>query len=351
VVFGAGAIARLPEEAARLRLQRVLVVSTAGQRKLAEQVEGLLGSHAAGVFANAVMHTPCEVTESALARAAALRVDGIVAVGGGSAIGLSKALALRTDLPQIVVPTTYAGSEATPILGETMANEKITQRSEKVLPETILYDVELTIGLPMAVSMASGLNAMAHAVEALYAPDRNPLTNAMAEAALDALIGALPEIHDRANDIDARTKALWGAWLSGCCLGVTTMGLHHKLCHTLGGTFGLPHAETHAVLLAHALDYNLSCAPEAHRTLIRLFMDMDPARALAEFISRLGLPKTLSALGMPEEAIDRVVDLTVSKPYPNPRPLERGAIRNLLAQAWADGFPLKRAMKDTNARL
>ena len=129
------------------------------------------------------------------------------------------------------------------------------------------------------------------------------------------------------------------------------MGLHHKLCHTLGGTFGLPHAETHAVLLAHALDYNLPCAPEAHCTLIRLFTDLDPARALAEFISRLGLPKTLSALGMPEEAIERVADLTVSKPYPNPRPLDRGAIRNLLAQAWADGFPLKRSMKDTNARL
>jgi maleylacetate reductase len=334
-----------------LRLQRVLVVSTAGQRKLAERVEGLLASNAVGIFANAVMHTPCNVTETAMLRAADLRVDGIVAVGGGSAIGLSKALALRTDLPQIVVPTTYAGSEATPILGETMANEKRTQRSKKVLPETILYDVELTIGLPISVSMASGLNAMAHAAEALYAPDRNPLIEAMAEAALSALIDALPQIYDRANDVDARSKALWGSWLSGCCLGLTTMGLHHKLCHTLGGTFGLPHAETHAVLLPHALDYNLPHAAEAHRTLIRLFRDPDPARALAEFSRRLGLPETLSALGMPEEAIDRVADLTVSKPYPNPRPLERVALRDLLARAWADGFPLKRSMKDANARL
>jgi alcohol dehydrogenase class IV len=264
---------------------------------------------------------------------------------------LSKALALRTDLPQIVVPTTYAGSEATPILGETMANEKRTQRSEKVLPETIVYDVYLTIGLPVSVSMASGLNAMAHAVEALYAPDRNPLTNAMAEAALHALITALPEIHHRANDIEARSKALWGAWLSGCCLGVTTMGLHHKLCHTLGGSVGLPHAETHAVLLPHALDYNLSFAPEAHRTLIRLFIDPDPSRALADFSRRLGLPKTLSELGMPQDAIDRVADMTVSKPYPNPRPLERGAIRDLLAQAWGEGFPTARTMKDAHARL
>jgi maleylacetate reductase len=351
VVFGAGAIARLPEEAARLRLKRILIVSTAGQRKLAERAGEFLGSLAVGIFANAVMHTPSDVTEAAMVRVTDLRADGIVAVGGGSAIGLSKALALRTDLPQIVVPTTYAGSEATPILGETMANEKRTQRSEKVLPETILYDVYLTIGLPMSVSMASGLNAMAHAVEALYAPDRNPLTNAMAETALNALIDALPEIHDRANDIEARTKALWGAWLSGCCLGVTTMGLHHKLCHTLGGTVGLPHAETHAVLLPHALDYNLPYAPEAHRTLIRLFVDPDPPRALADFIRRLGLPKTLSELGMQKDAIDRVADMTVSKPYLNPRPLERDAIRDLLAQAWGVGFPITRTMKDANARL
>jgi maleylacetate reductase len=351
VVFGAGAIARLPEEAARLRLKRVLIVSTAGQRKLAERAGEILGSLAVGAFSKAVMHTPIDVTEAAMVRVADLRADGIVAVGGGSAIGLSKALALRTDLPQIVVPTTYAGSEATPILGETIADEKRTQRSEKVLPETILYDVYLTIALPMSVSMASGLNAMAHAVEALYAPDRNPLTNAMAEAALNALIDALPEIHDRANDLEARTKALWGAWLSGCCLGVTTMGLHHKLCHTLGGTVGLPHAETHAVLLPHALDYNLPFAPEAHRTLIRLCIDPDPPRAIAEFIRRLDLPSTLSELGMPEDAIDRVADMTVNKPYPNPRPLERGAIRDLLAQAWGEGFPATRTMKETNARL
>jgi alcohol dehydrogenase class IV len=351
VVFGAGAIARLPEEAARLRLKRVLIVSTAGQRKLAERAGESLGSLAVGIFAKAVMHTPSDITETALLRVADLRADGIVAIGGGSAIGLSKALALRTDLPQIAIPTTYAGSEATPILGETIANEKRTQRSEKVLPETILYDVYLTIGLPTSVSMASGLNAMAHAVEALYAPDRNPLTNAMAEAALKALIDALPEIHDRADDVEARTKALWGAWLSGCCLGVTTMGLHHKLCHTLGGTAGLPHAETHAVLLSHALDYNLSFAPEAHRTLIRLCDDPDPPRAIAEFIRRLSLPKTLSELGMPEDAIDRVADMTVSKPYPNPRPLERAAIRDLLARAWSEGFPLARTMKDSHARF
>ena len=351
VVFGAGAITRLPEEAARLRLRRALIISTAGQRKQAERVAELLGPLAVGLFAGAVMHTPSEVTEAAMTQVADMQVDGFIAIGGGSAIGLSKALALRTDLPQIVLPTTYAGSEATPILGETVANEKRTQRSERILPETILYDVDLTIGLPVSVSMASGLNAMAHAVEALYAPDRNPLTNTMAETALRALLDSLPEIHDRADDIDARTTALWGAWLSGCCLGVTTMGLHHKLCHALGGSMGLPHAETHAVMLPYTLDFNLPFAPDAQCTLIHLCADADPARALAEFSRRLRLPQTLSALGMPESAIDGAADIASSRPYPNPRPLEREAIRALLLRAWTGGSPVTRPMKDKNARL
>lgn len=335
VVFGAGTLARLPEEAARLPLRRALIVSTAGQEKYAKRVGALLGPLAAGVFANAAMHTPGEVTEAALALAVSLQADGFIAIGGGSAIGLSKALALRTDLPQIVIPTTYAGSEATPVLGETVAGVKQTQRSPRILPETILYDVELTVGLPVSVSMASGLNAMAHAAEALYAADRNPLTNLMAEAALTALIDALPRIQAQSDDLDARTAALYGAWLSGCCLGVTSMALHHKLCHTLGGTFGLPHAETHAILLPHTLAYNLPFAPDALRQLIRTFRHDDPALALEEFTRRLGLPRALRELGMPESAIDRAADIAVRNPYANPRPLERGAIRELLARAWA----------------
>ena len=339
VVFGAGAIARLPEEAAQLQLRRVLIITTAGQRKLAERAQELLGPLAAGAFANAVMHTPAHITEAALAQVVNLRADGFVAIGGGSAIGLSKSLALRTDLPQIVLPTTYAGSEATSILGETIGNVKHTQRSERILPETIIYDVDLTIGLPVSVSMASGLNAIAHAAEALYAPDRNPLTSLMAEAALNALFDALPKIHKRADDIDARATALTGAWLSGCCLGATKMGLHHKLCHALGGTFNLPHAATHAVLLPHALAYNLSCAADAQRTLIRVFRDPDPAAALAQFTHRLDLPRSLRELDMPETALDDTADVAVRSPYPNPRPLERSAIRELLARAWAGATP------------
>jgi alcohol dehydrogenase class IV len=275
----------------------------------------------------------------------------LIAIGGGSAIGLSKALALRTDLPQIVIPTTYAGSEATPVLGETREGVKHTLRSAKVLPETILYDIELTVGLPVRVSMASGLNAMAHAAEALYSADCNPLTSLMAEAGVAALVDALPRIQSRPDDLDARAAALRGAWLCGCCLGAVGMALHHKLCHTLGGTFGLPHAETHAIVLPHALAYNLPFTPDAHRSLARVLRHEDPATALDQFTRRLNLPRALSELGMPEAAIDQAADLAVRNPYPNPRPLERDALRGLLARAWAGDPPPTESRESLNARI
>ena len=329
----------------------MLILSTAGQRAHADRVAALLGPLTTDVFAGAVMHTPVHVTEAALALASGLQIDGLIAIGGGSAIGLSKALALRTALPQIVIPTTYAGSEATPILGETLEGVKHTQRSLKVLPETALYDPELTVGLPVHVSMASGLNAMAHAAEALYSGDRNPLTSRLAEAGLAAFVDALPRIQSQPDDLEARSAALCGAWLCGCCLGAVGMGLHHKLCHTLGGTFGLPHAETHAILLPHALAYNLPFAPEAHRILARTLHGKDPAIALEQFTRRLSLPRALSELGMSEAAIDDAADLAVRNPYPNPRPLQRAALRGLLARAWAGDPPLTEPQELVDAGL
>ena len=339
VVFGRGTLTHLSEEAARLGIERALVITTPEQRRLAEAAVERLGGAAASVFAGAAMHTPVEVTERALASVAMNRVDGLIALGGGSAIGLGKALALRTDLPQIVVPTTYAGSEATPILGETADGKKTTQRSPKILPETILYDVDLTFPLPLAVSMNSGMNAMAHAAEALYAEDGNRLVSRIAEEALETMIEALPRIHARLDDVDGRTAALYGAWLSGSCLGAVSMGLHHKLCHTLGGTFGLPHAETHAVMLPHVLAYNLGAARDAQRRLARLLGDEDPAAALERFAIALDVPRALRQIGMPEDGLDRAADLAIRDPYANPRPIERAAIRAMLGRAWAGEPP------------
>ncbi len=168
---------------------------------------------AAGVFAGAVMHTPVEVSERAVEMASRLHADVVVAIGGGSTTGLGKAIALRTSLPQIVLPTTYAGSEMTPILGETENGLKKTQTTPKVLPQVVIYDVEQTMSLPTGLSGTSGINAIAHAVEALYARDRNPVTSTLALAAVKALASALPKIASDPADRDARYDALYGAWL------------------------------------------------------------------------------------------------------------------------------------------
>ena len=186
-----------------------------------------------------------------------------MALGGGSTIGLAKAIALRTDLPQIAIPTTYAGSEMTPILGETKDGRKTTQKSMKVLPEVVIYDVDLTMTLPAGLSGTSGINAIAHAVEALYAEDANPIISVLAEQSIAALGRALPQIAADPSDREARSDAQYGAFLAGACLGSVGMALHHKLCHTLGGTFDLPHSETHTIVLPHALAYNAPAVPKA----------------------------------------------------------------------------------------
>ncbi len=334
VIFGSGTLPRIPDEVRALGCQRALVLSTAEQKDSAAQVAALLGPLCAATFTRAAMHTPVEVTESAMQVASEVRADCTVAVGGGSTTGLGKAIALRTDLPQIVVPTTYAGSEATPILGETAAGRKTTQRSMKVLPEVVIYDVDLTLTLPSALSVTSGINAIAHAVEALYTQDANPVTSMMAEQGTEALAHALPAIVKNPLDKEARSEALLGAWLCGVCLGSVGMALHHKLCHTLGGSFNLPHAETHTVVLPHAVAYNSAAAPEAMKRIARALGASSAAAGLFDLAASLGAPTTLKSLGMPEDALDRAAELATSSPYWNPRPIDRAGIRALLEDAF-----------------
>lgn len=339
VVFEAGALNKLQMEAERCHLDRALLLSTSPQSPNTTRAANVLGKRLAGVFGGAEMHTPVEVTERALAMLRTIKADGLIAVGGGSAIGLAKALALRTGLPQIVVPTTYAGSEATPILGETLNGLKTTQRSLRVLPGVIVYDPMLTLTLPTALSVSSGLNAIAHAAEALYAEDRNPLVQMMAQEAVRVLAEALPRIYAQPLDLPARTNALYGAWLCGTCLGAVGMALHHKICHTLGGTFGLPHAETHAVMLPYTLAYNLPYAGDAADRLSRALNGEDPSQALYRLGRDLGLPTALRDLGMPQDELDHAADLASESPYANPRPIERAAIREMLIRAWRGDTP------------
>jgi maleylacetate reductase len=334
VVFGAGALQQLGREIEALGATRALVLSTPEQADAARRVAELLGARAAGIFPRAVMHVPIETAREARDEARRLGADCAVAIGGGSTTGLGKAIALDSGLPIIAIPTTYAGSEMTSIYGLTEAGVKKTGRDLRVLPRTEIYDPELSVNLPIGLTVTSGLNAIAHAAEGLYAFDGNPIVSLMAEEGIRAIAAALPRLTAAPTDLDARGDALYGAWLCGSVLGAVAMGLHHKLCHTLGGSFNLPHAEVHTVVLPHALAYNASHAPEAMRRIARALGAESPAAGLFDLAQRLGAPVALKDIGMPADGLDRAADLAVQTPYPNPRPLERAAIRELLQHAF-----------------
>ena len=339
VRFGAGIRRKIAEEVEALGAKRALILTTPHQADTADEFAEYLGPLAVGRFTEAAMHTPVDLSERATAYAREIGADVLVAVGGGSTTGLGKAIALRTDLPQIVVPTTYAGSEATPILGQTEGGRKTTLTDSKVQPEVILYDAELVASLPTAMTVTSALNAMAHAAEGLYARDRSPISSLMAVEGLAAFKSALPKVLENPQDLSARGETLYGAWLCGSVLGQVGMALHHKLCHTLGGSFDLPHAETHAVILPHAIAYNAQAVPELLAPITEIYGGENAGLALHDFATRMGAPLALRDLGMKESDLDRAADLAVENPYWNPRPIERDALRTLLQAAWAGDTP------------
>ncbi len=333
VVFGAGALQHLPREADALGMRRVLVLSTPGQRAMAERAAALLGASAAGVFSQAAMHVPVETARAAADEAARLGCDGAVAIGGGSTTGLGKAIALASGLPVIAVPTTYAGSEVTTMYGLTESCAKTTGRDPRVLPRCVIYDPELSRGLPFGITVVSAINAIAHAAEGLYAPDANPMIDLMAAEGIRIFASVLPRLQRDPADLDARGDALVGAWMCGTVMGSITVGLHHKLCHTLGG-FGLPHAELHTVILPHAMAYNAPAAPEAMRRIAAALQAPAAPAGLFDLAERHGAATSLRAIGMRAADLDRAADLAAQNQYPNPRPLDRGLVRALLQRAY-----------------
>jgi maleylacetate reductase len=325
VVFGRGKISEAANEAKRLGMTYPLVITTPHQMDQgSELARAVGGAHWAG----AAMHTPVKETERALEFFREREADGVISLGGGSSTGLGKAIAYRTDCPQLVIPTSYAGSEMTNILGETAGGAKTTKRDAKIQPESVIYDPDLLDTLPDHFAATSGMNAIAHAVEGLYAVDGNPIVSLMAEEGIRALAAALP------NGKAGHDEALYGAWLCGTVLGSATMALHHKLCHVLGGTFDLPHAETHTVILPHATAYNAPGSEAAMMRIARALGAPSAAQGLYDLAKGLGAPLALKDIGMPESGLDRAADIAVANPYPNPRPLERSAIRQLLDDAY-----------------
>ena len=339
VVFRVGGLDELGEEIERLGAHRALVLCTPEQRASAEDVSKRLGERSAGVYDKAAMHVPLETAEAARVVAMALNADCCVAIGGGSTIGLGKAIALTSDLPILAIPTTFAGSEMTPIYGITADGQKKTGRDPRVQPKTVIYDPLLTMTLPAEIAGPSGMNAIAHCVEALYAQDANPITSLMAEAGIHALASSLPVVVAQPDNLEARAEALYGAWLAGACLGNVGMAIHHKLCHTLGGSYNLPHAQTHTVILPHAVQYNLDAAPVAMARISGALDGVEAAAGLYDLARKIGAPLALRDIGMKAESLDDAARRATQNPYYNPRPIEYAAIRQLLQNAWEGARP------------
>lgn len=339
VRFGVDIRLEIGTELENIGASRALVLSTPNQAEMAMELAERLGSAAAGVYTRARVHTPTDITDEALQHAESVKADSIVSVGGGSTIGLGKALALRTDMPQVAVPTTYAGSEATPILGETKDGLKTTLTDPKVLPEVILYDSTLVASLPTALTVTSALNAMAHAAEALYAKDRTQETTELACNGMRAFADGLDAVVNNPKDLAAREATQRGAWACGTVLGRVGMALHHKLCHTLGGSFDLPHAETHAIILPHAIHYNEAEVPDLLAPISGILGGPTPGLSLWRFAERMGAPMALKALGLMESDLGKAVSIALQKPYWNPRPITEEGLRSLLQNAWRGEAP------------
>jgi maleylacetate reductase len=332
IVFGAGAVGNATRELERLGIDRALVIVSPRRRRDGERLSAALGARSTGVLDTALEHVPFETATAARKEATRLRADGLLAYGGGSVLGLAKAIALELRVPIVALPTTYSGSEMTPIWGLTEGGVKRTGRDEGVRPSTVLYDPALLLELPPAASIPSAWNALAHAVEALYANDATPDTLSWAECAAGLLAGALPLLSSGSREPVAE-RLLFGACLAGASLGLSSMGLHHRLCHVLGGA-GLPHARTHAALLPHVARYNLEEAREARERLIRALGSPDPAARLLELARATGVATSLAALGLPREGLARVIDEVQASPYPNPREVTRVDLSKLLDLAY-----------------
>ncbi len=344
VVFANGAFDRVPDELERLGVSRSVLIADRSGSTWADRLVAAIGNRVVARIDDVVAHVPIERAQDARALALASDADSIVTIGGGSATGLGKAVALEVPLPILAVPTTYAGSEMTPIWGLTDGppdgpSRKTTGRDPRVQPRTVVYDPVLTLTLPPAVAGPSGMNALAHCAEALYAPGANPITSLMAERGISILAADLPRVVADPDDLDARGDVLVGAYLAAAAFASAGSGIHHKICHVLGGAYDLPHAEMHTVVLPHALALVAPSEPDAMARIGAALGDPDVPGAIYDLAARLGAPTDLRTIGMPLGRLDEAADLIVEAIPGNPKPVDVPAIRALLADAFEGRRP------------
>lgn len=333
VLFGAGhAASHLAQEIERLNAQRVMVIAAEPETNIAQQVTAQID--VALYHHEVVMHVPVEKAEKARAKATDANIDVMVCIGGGSTTGLAKAVALRTEIPIIAVPTTYAGSEATNVWGLTEAARKTTGVDNRVLPVSVIYDSNLTLSLPVELSVASGLNGMAHCIDSLWGPRSNPINSALAAEGIRALAEGLPKIVDNPQGTDGRDQALYGAYLAAVSFASAGSGLHHKICHVLGGTFDLPHAQTHATVLPYVLAFNAPEAPDAQRRIAAAFRTTTALEGLQNLRNKLAAPKALRDYGFTADDIAEAAEITLpAVPENNPREVTAQNLSELLRAA------------------
>jgi alcohol dehydrogenase class IV len=334
IVFGVGTIARLNEELEQLKVSRPIFIATPGRQANAERAGHTLAGMSVAIHAEAVMHVPVETIAAAVSAANVHSADSIVAFGGGSALDTSKAVGLELALPVVAVATTYGGAEMTPFYGFTEGGIKKGKKDRKMLPKTVIYDPELTVSLPPRVSGPSGINAIAHCVEGLYAREANLIMSLLAAEGIRKLARSLPIVVEAPANMEARADALYGACLAGMVLGSVGMAVHHNISHVLGGTFGLTHADAHTVVLPHAVAFNRDAAPEAMRVIADALGAKDPAEGICDLEVKIGAPTSLREIGMPADGLDRAAILVVEHAYYNPRPVDFEGIRRLLERAY-----------------
>ncbi|WAP59112.1 maleylacetate reductase [Streptomyces sp. S465] len=339
VVFAPGeAVPTVVDEVARLGSKRVLIVAGPFAPALTTALRERLPE--ARIHDEVVEHVPVEAAERARAAAREHGADTLVCVGGGSATGLAKAITLTTGLPIVAVPTTYAGSEATNVWGLTRDGVKTTGVDATVLPATVVYDASLLLTLPAELAVASGLNALAHCVDAMWGPRADLIDRALAEEAARALSGGLPEAAAHPDRLAGHEQMLYGAYLAAVVFASAGSGLHHKICHVLGGRFDLPHAQTHAAVLPHVLALNAPHAPEAERRIATALGAPTATEGLTALYARLDAPTALKELGMPESGIAEAVEpVLAALPEGNPAPVTRDRLSALLRAAWEGDLP------------
>lgn len=328
-----GAAGAVAAEIEHLGARRVMVIAAPSETELATRVTTEISVEV--VHDSVRMHVPVDLAEQARRVAKESAVDAIVCVGGGSTTGLAKAVALTTGLPIVAVPTTYAGSEATSVWGLTEAAVKTTGVDPRVLPRAIVYDASLTVSLPVDLSVASGLNALAHCVDSMWAPSSDPIDRALAEEGIRALTAGLPVVVADPRHLQGREQTLYGAYLAAVAFSSAGSGLHHKICHVLGGRYDLPHAFTHAVVLPYVLALNAPHAPEAEERIARAFGSATAIRGLQELRARIDAPRALRDVGLREEQIrDAAVSVLPSVPPSNPVRVTTDDLERLLRSAW-----------------